>query len=144
MGNFYEPITEEQEEILQSVSDECYDQFVSIVAHSRNMSVSKVQQLADGRIYTAAQAVQHNLIDEIGTWDGMIEELRNKEIKIPGCKVISFKYEHKQTFRESLLGMISGIQDKEAAAKLGLPVSILNQLENFNTYPAYLYNAGSK
>ena len=138
MGNFYEPITKEQEQILQSVSDECYEQFVSIVAVERNMNVKKVKELADGRVYTAAQAVQNNLIDGIRTWDNMIDELRN-DVMLPGCKVTAFRYEHKQTFRESLLGMISSIQNKEAASKLGLPLSVMNDLQGFNTYPAYLY-----
>ena len=38
-----------------------------------------------------------------------------------------------------ILGMISNIQNREAASKLGLPVSVINDLEGFNTYPAYLY-----
>jgi len=139
MGNFYEPITSEQEDILQSVSDECYNQFVLIVAENRGIKLSKVIELADGRVYTAAQAQKLNLIDEIGSWDGMIEDLRNKELMIPACQVISFQYEHKQTFRESLLGIISDIQEKEAASKLGLPLSIMKDLEKFNSYPAYLY-----
>ena len=141
MGNFYEPITEEQEEILQSVSDECYEQFVSIVAQCRGMTVAKVKQLADGRIYTAAQAVQYNLIDRIDTWDNMIFTLRKKELNIPDCKVVAYRYEHKQTFRESFLGMISGIQNREAAAKLGVPVSVMDDLQGFNSYPAYLYSS---
>lgn len=140
MGNFYEPITEEQEEILQSVSDECYNQFISIVANERGMNINKVKELADGRIYTAAQAVQHNLIDGIRDWDAMIDELR-REVMIPDCRVITFRYEHKQTFRESLLGMISNIQNQQAAAKLGVPLSVMDDLQGFNSYPAYLYNS---
>ena len=142
MGNFYETITQEQEEILQSVSDECYEQFVSIVAHERSMNIKKVKELADGRIYTASQAVQYNLIDGIRTWDNMIDELRN-EVMLPGCKVVTYRYEHKQTFRESLLGMISNIQNKEAASKLGLPLSVMDDLQGFNSYPAYLYRSSA-
>ncbi len=139
MGNFYSEITEEQEQIMQSISDECYDQFVSIVAQSRGMNVQKVRNLADGRVYTAAQAVQNNLIDQIDTWDNMINNLRHKELKIPDCKVITYRYEHKQTFRESFFGVISKMQDKSIASKLGIPVSVLDDMENFNSYPAYLY-----
>ena len=138
MGNFYEPITQEQEEILQSVSDECYEQFVSIVANERGMNIKKVKELADGRIYTAAQAIQHNLIDGIRDWDVMISEIRST-VMIPNCKVITFRYEHKQTFRESLLGMISNIQNQQAASKLGVPLSVMDDLQGFNSYPAYLY-----
>ncbi len=138
MGNFYSEITQEQEDIMQSISDECYDQFVSIVALERDMKIARVKELADGRIYTANQAAHNGLIDGIRDWDNMIMELRN-EIGVAGCMVIACRYEHKQTFRESLLGMFTSLQEKEAAAKLGLPLSVMKDLEGFNSYPAYLY-----
>ena len=138
MGNFYEPITREQEEILQSVSDECYEQFVGIVAHERNMSIDEVKKLADGRIYTAAQATKNKLIDGIRDWDNMIGELRST-LELPACKIITFHYEHKQTFRESVFGIMTDLQNRSLASKLGLPQSIVRDLEDYNTYPAYLY-----
>ena len=123
---------------MQSISDECYEQFVSIVANERNMNINKVKELADGRVYTAAQAFKNGLIDSINTWDNMILELRNV-IEIPDCRVVTFHYEYKPTFRESLLGMISNIQNSQAAAKLGLPAKVMDDLQGFNSYPAYLY-----
>ncbi|MBP5603170.1 MAG: signal peptide peptidase SppA [Treponema sp.] len=139
MGNFYEEITEEQEDILQSISDECYNQFVTIVAENRGLSLARVRELADGRIYSAAQAMQNHLIDRIDSWDNMIITLQKVELKMDACKVIAYRYEHKQTFRESLFGMISRIQNKEAASKLGVPAAVMDDLNNYNTYPAYLY-----
>lgn len=138
MGNFYEEITEEQEDIMQAISDECYEQFVSIVANERNMDITKVKELADGRVYTATQAFRNGLIDSVNTWDNMIMELRTA-VMIPGCKVETFRYEYKPNFRESLLGMISNIQNQQAAAKLGLPAKVMDDLQGFNSYPAYLY-----
>ena len=138
MGNFYSHITEEQEEIMQSISDECYDQFVGIVSQSRGLSRKQVREIADGRIYTAAQALGLNLIDKIDTWDNMIAALR-LEVDIPDCKVLGYRYEHKQTFRESVFGIVTDLQNRSLASKLGIPLSVLNDLEQFNTYPAYLY-----
>ena len=139
MGNFYSEITEEQEEIMQSISDECYEQFTGIVSECRGIPLNKVKDLADGRVYTAAQAKDLGLIDKIDTWDNMIFIMRNYEVDLPNCKVVTCRYEHKQTFRESLLGMVASMQEKEAAAKLGLPLSVMKDLEGFNSYPAYLY-----
>ncbi len=143
MGNFYEEITEEQEDIMQAISDECYEQFVSIVANERKMDLKEVKELADGRVYTAAQAVKNNLIDGINSWDFMIDEIRSS-VMVPGCKVITYRYEYKPNFRESLLGMISNIQNQQAAAKLGLPAKVMEDLQGFNSYPAYLYNGGNQ
>lgn len=65
MGSMGLDLTEEQRDILQSLVDESYDQFVEIVAKGRNMSDSNVRTLADGRIYSAKQAKENGLIDEI-------------------------------------------------------------------------------
>lgn len=69
MGSSGEELTEEQRGILQSLVDEAYNQFVGIVAEGRKLDVNKVKQLADGRIYSANQAVQHKLIDGTSTYE---------------------------------------------------------------------------
>lgn len=65
MGTAGKPMTGEQKAIYQSIVDEYYERFVNIVAEGRNMSVDQVKQLADGRLYTAAQAEENGLIDGI-------------------------------------------------------------------------------
>ncbi len=58
-----------QMKIYQSQVDEYFNQFVKIVAEGRNLSEEKVRQLADGRTYTARQAVKNKLIDEIASYE---------------------------------------------------------------------------
>ena len=60
MGSAGEELTEEQREILQSLVDESYDQFVGIVSKGRKMKEDKVRELADGRLYSALQAKENN------------------------------------------------------------------------------------
>lgn len=69
MGSPTLDMTKEQQQILQSLVDESYEQFVSIVADGRKMSVDKVKPIADGRIYSASQALKLNLIDQIDTYE---------------------------------------------------------------------------
>ena len=69
MGSAGEELTVEQRDILQSMVDEAYDQFVSIIVDGRGLSEEKVRQLGDGRIYTAKQALEEDLIDGICTMD---------------------------------------------------------------------------
>ncbi len=57
--------TEEQLAIYQSVVDECYEQFIGIVAKSRGLAIEDVRKLADGRIYTASQAKELGLLHDI-------------------------------------------------------------------------------
>ncbi len=67
MGSAGSELTEEQKQILQSLVDEAYNQFVGIVSEGRRMSKSDVKELADGRLYSALQAKENKLIDEIGS-----------------------------------------------------------------------------
>lgn len=67
MGALGLELTDEQYKILQGLVDEAYDQFVSIVASGRGLDEAAVRKLADGRIYSAKQAKEIALIDEIGS-----------------------------------------------------------------------------
>lgn len=74
-------MNEEQIEIYQSQVDECYERFVDIVEDGRGMSEKAVKKLADGRTYTAKQALSHGLIDEIALYDDMKNEMM-KELDV--------------------------------------------------------------
>lgn len=67
MGSGGLDLTKEQYAILQSLVDEAYDQFIDIVSESRNMDKDALKPIADGRIYTAKQAVDNGLIDSVGS-----------------------------------------------------------------------------
>ncbi|MEG1863076.1 MAG: signal peptide peptidase SppA, partial [Oscillospiraceae bacterium] len=77
MGSAAQVLTKEQRDIYQGLVDESYDNFVNIVAQGRKIDKEKVIQLADGRVYTASQALENKLIDKVETWqealDGMTE-----------------------------------------------------------------------
>ncbi len=64
-----------QVEIYQSQVDETYASFVSKVSKSRNMSEAEVKKLADGRTYTAKQAKDNGLIDEISLYEDMKQQV---------------------------------------------------------------------
>lgn len=72
------PVTPEHREIMQSLADECYYQFVEIVAESRGLTMEETLELADGRIYTAWQALDRGLIDVVGRFDDALYYLREK------------------------------------------------------------------
>lgn len=69
MGSAGLELTEEQYDILQGLVDEAYDQFVDIVAEGRSMDEATVRALADGRIYSAKQALALDLVDAIGSYE---------------------------------------------------------------------------
>jgi protease-4 len=57
----------EEQEILQSMIDDTYQQFVETVAEARKLSFETVKKFADGRIFTGKQAVELGLVDRLGT-----------------------------------------------------------------------------
>ncbi len=73
IGSPFQPLSPEGREILQSLVDNVHSQFVTAVAKGRGMDESKVRKLADGRVYSGAQAKQLGLVDQFGTLDDAIE-----------------------------------------------------------------------
>jgi protease IV len=66
LGNFSRAMTVEEREILQSLLDDMYDQFVSAVAQGRGLDRDAVLKLADGRVYSGRRAQELRLVDELG------------------------------------------------------------------------------
>ncbi len=66
IGSITRPMTEEEEAILQEFSDDIYNQFVDAVAEGRSMKREEVLKIADGRIFTGAQAIELGLVDRLG------------------------------------------------------------------------------
>lgn len=106
---------------MQAICDECYEQFLGIVVESRKLSYAKGRELADGRLYSAKQALDNGLIDEISNWNTMIENLSLAASGDLYCNVKTFKYERKPTFMESLLETM-GMNIKKTAQGAVLPM----------------------
>jgi protease-4 len=66
MGSPFRPLSDEERAIFQSVIDQLNQQFVAKVAERRRLPADRARQLADGRIYTADQALAMGLVDRIG------------------------------------------------------------------------------
>src|SRR5690625_1285100 len=62
-------MTTEERDILQSMIDEMYNDFVQVIVDGRDMDEAKVREVGDGRVYTGRQAKEVGLIDEVGTFD---------------------------------------------------------------------------
>ncbi len=135
MGNFNEPMTQEQRNIMQSIADECYEQFTDIVAESRGLSKEEVYKLADGRIYTASQAKEASLINSIGTLDELIETMQRKEFDFAEYETADFSYQKE----DSIYSLIMGSAKEFKKASLGIPDAVMEVLEPKIEFPAYYY-----
>lgn len=110
MGNAGVDVTDEQKTIFQGLVDESYEQFVGIVAQGRKMSVDTVKPIADGRIYTAQQALDLKLIDGIQNYEETQAQMK-KEI---GDKVIFFTPKSSEWNLNSLFSMAKSYTGTDA------------------------------
>lgn len=114
MGNSYEPLTEEQKAIYQSICDESYEQFVGIVAQSRDLDEKTVRTLADGRVYTASQALEHGLIDGIEPYADTLERMK-ADLGYEDIDVWTYSYQAPATLMDYLAnGNIHDLVEKIA------------------------------
>lgn len=138
MGSLSEPVTEEQRQIMQTISDECYEQFTSIVAECRKLAIEKVKELADGRIYTASQAKKLGLVDEIASFDEAVNILKEKEFgdKDYDAEVKKFEVKQKRSLKKFIKGAstLMGAENPEFA--------IVKDLVSKKrvTFPAFIYD----
>ncbi|TKD67941.1 signal peptide peptidase SppA [Pseudalkalibacillus hwajinpoensis] len=83
-------MTEEERDILQSMIDNSYDEFVRVVSEGRDMDESKVRELADGRIYDGRQAKDVDLVDDLGNLEDTFEAMK-KDLGDSNLQVIQYK-----------------------------------------------------
>lgn len=137
MGSIYDEMSQEEEAIWRSLIGEAYEQFVGVVAEGRKMETAAVKSIADGRIYSAAQAKEAGLIDTIGgideAYDRMLEKI-NKDRAT--CSLAEMKFIGEKSLFSSLFAGFEGITNTSEAA------AILNFVDGQGGYPAsYLCEA---
>ena len=111
MGSGGLDLTDEQYDILQSLVDEAYDQFAGIVSEGRGIDIATVKKIADGRIYSAKQAKEKKLVDEIGTEDEL-KALIQKENNLSDDVVYDTAKSSGSNFLSNLMGSVQKIMPK--------------------------------
>jgi protease-4 len=67
-------MTDTERRLLTGIVDELYDRFVSVVDEGRDrLDRAQVLALATGAVYTASQALDNGLVDEIGDQDAAVQ-----------------------------------------------------------------------
>lgn len=126
-------MTEEQMAIYQAQVDEYYTKFVGIVSEGRGMSEDEVKALADGRTYTALQALDNGLIDSIALYEDMTDTME-QELGV----YTFYSLESASDFLSSLFAQVQKLMPKseaqiltETAAGLesGVPMYYAEQLQ---------------
>ena len=72
MYGMMRPLTASETAYMQASVEKIYDKFTSLVAEGRDMTVSRVDEIAQGRVWSGAEALEINLVDQIGTIEDAI------------------------------------------------------------------------
>ncbi len=70
----FRPLSPDFKEVLQLGVEEGYSRFLNIVANGRNMEKNRAGQLAEGRVWDGATAVQVGLVDKLGDLQDAVTE----------------------------------------------------------------------
>jgi protease-4 len=65
-------MSEPMKELFQLIINDTYDDFISGVADQREMDKDFVDSVAQGQIWTGQDALEHGLIDALGTYDDSV------------------------------------------------------------------------
>lgn len=131
-GSPFRDMTEEEERIFQGIIDEYYEGFLSVVAAGRKDRIPReeLRRIADGRVYTAPQALRLGLIDAVGYFDDALA----KTLELAGLKaarVVGYTY-YPKTKTNVYAGRLDGATAPDRSA-------LEAALERFKTGFYYLW-----
>jgi protease IV len=99
-----QPFTEEERTVWTKLLQDTYHEFVSKAAAGRKMDYSKLEALAQGRVYTGRQAKKLGLIDELGTLKDAIAAAKKQAGLKPDAEIEIEVLPEPKSFFEQLLG----------------------------------------
>lgn len=106
---FYD-LNQNESSSLQSWTDELYNQFLSIVAEGRGMTVEDVHAVAQGRVWTGQKAVEKGLVDLLGDLDDAIDIAADKADISGDFRIVSYPYIKKEPW-EQLIEDLSKMEE---------------------------------
>ena len=122
-GSPFREMTEEDRKLFQVIIDEYYEGFLEVVARGRKGKVpaADLRTIADGRIYTAPQALKLGLIDAIGYFDDAFGQAKDLA-SLKSAKLVSYTYfpKSKSNIYASRLGDFSPLDAKVLESMLAV------------------------
>jgi len=73
MGSPVRPMTRKEKALLEEVTQTIHRQFVRDIAQGRHMETSRVEAVADGRIFTGEDALAFGLVDRLGNLQDAVQ-----------------------------------------------------------------------
>src|SRR5450830_257173 len=113
-GNPLRPLDPRLAQVIQGSINHVYGDFLSLVAKARKTTPEKINEVAQGRVWTGLQAKDRNLVDRIGSYGDALASAAKLAKLSPGYRVAYLEQESSNVDR--LIGMFGA----KAMATLGL------------------------
>jgi protease-4 len=106
LGTASRPMTPGEQAVIQNFVDHIYDQFVERVALCRKLTTNRVDEIAQGRVWSGADALKNGLVDELGGLQKAID-VAAKEAKL-GTNYSVAEYPQPKSLAEQISEAIHG------------------------------------
>ncbi|MCJ7791074.1 MAG: signal peptide peptidase SppA [Dehalococcoidia bacterium] len=133
----FRELTPEEEEIMQEMVDEYYEQFIDVVAEGRGLSREEVRNLATGQLYSGTEAKELGLVDELGDVNTAI----NLALELAGIETAIVEYyQPPRLTLWSLLGLVDAIKARISGLS-AQDMILLEVLSHSYQQPLFLYQS---
>ena len=143
----FAPFSPSQRAKVEEFMQDFYDNFVGKVAESRKVTPEAIRAVAQGRVWTGRQALEHGLVDKLGGLDAAVA-LAKERAKIPANEDVQLVvYPERRNFFESLSeqfggagsaglwSMLAGTTERRAVAALSAPTRLFRRGEPLALMP---------
>jgi len=136
MGSPLKDLRPEERKVLQELIMHFYGNFLDVVLKARtNLTRQRLEQLADGRVYTAKQAKEAGLIDRIGYLPDAIRWAKD----LAGVKKTKVVMYHRPVgYKPNFYASAETLHDKPALINIDLPRWLRSEGPQF----LYLWQVG--
>jgi protease-4 len=125
------PLDPKLGEVIQSAINHGYQNFIGKVAESRGKTIAEIDTIARGRVWSGAQALEHGLVDQLGSFDDAINKAAELA-KLGTDFKVAYVEKPKEGF-QAFLEAMSGSAARAFVEALGLSRSeqrLLGQARN--------------
>ncbi|NRA84705.1 MAG: signal peptide peptidase SppA [Gammaproteobacteria bacterium] len=138
--------------LMQRFIEHGYQEFLTLVSTSRNMTMEQVDGIAQGRVWSGAKAYEFGLVDQLGDFDLAIEEAAKlASLDTFSTKVFEKELTPMQEFYRKLTGKVVvalGIEQTPSSPLMSLMSRVNQEFTLLNQFDdpqhAYLYCAECK
>lgn len=132
------PLNEQEIAYMQASVERIYGKFTELVANGRNKTVEEVDEIAQGRVWTGAEALEIGLVDKIGTLE---DALNYAVLSVDGAESLQdvqiVEYPKPQTTLEILLEELTGEETVFAGTPLENIGAAFQRVTSAQTGKAY-------